>query len=89
MARKKVTSNGNGSTLKALYTGDTKNFNKLTVISEGHVGGIYFPIKEDIEATTIQLTLVLPKDKSWESEMRKLIKNTSNPKALAALNKCQ
>ena len=88
MARKKIsTSNGNG-TLKALYTGDTKNFNKFTVITEGYVGGVYFPIEKDITEKTVTVTLVTPSDPTWKEEMEKLIKNTSNPKALGNLTKC-
>ena len=78
----------NGTTLHALYTGDTKNFNKFTIISEGYVGGIYFPIKEDIKGKKCNVVLVTPTDSKWKSEMEKLIENTSNPKALGNLTKC-
>ena len=87
MARKKVSTNGNG-TLKALYTGDTKNFNKFTVITEGYVGGVYFPISQDIGTKEVTVQLVTPSDKTWEAEMKKLMENTSNPKALGNLTKC-
>ena len=86
MARKKVSTNGNG--LKCLYTGDTKNFNKFTVITEGFVGGVYFPIEKDITQKKVEMTLVTPSDPTWKAEMQKLIKNTSNPKALGYLTKC-
>jgi len=91
MARKKISTsngNGNGNGLKVLYTGDTKNFNKFTVITDGFVGGVYFPIEKDIAEKTITMTLVMPSDPNWKEEMEKLIKNTSNPKALGNLTKC-
>ena len=89
MARKKVSrTNGNGAALQALYTGDTKNFNKFTIISDGHVGGVYFPIEKDIENAEIKMVLVTPSNPKWKEEMGKLIKNTSNPKALGNLTKC-
>ena len=90
MARKKITTSktGNGNGLTVLYTGDTKNFNKFTVITDGFVGGVYFPIEKDINQKTITMTLVMPSDPTWKEEMQKLIKNTSNPKALGNLTKC-
>jgi len=90
MARKKIVQNSNGNgTLKVLYTGDTKNFNKFTVITEGHVGSVYFPIDKDIESTQFTLELIMPSNKAWATEMDNLIAKTDNPKALGNLKKCR